>query len=207
MVLTAKQERFCQEYVVDFNATQAAIRAGYSAKTAGAIGAENLRKPQIAARIAELMRPKTEAAAFTRELVLQELGRQLKADPRKLFTEGGSLKSIHEIDDDNASAISSIEVRTERGEEGDEPAVITKIRRFDKLKAIDLAGRHFGLFPSKVEHTGANGEPLPGQAAIDPLEVARQIGFALAAAAQKIAGRQPASPIPVIEAQPVKAKT
>lgn len=55
MALNARQERFCLEYVIDGNATQAAIRAGYSVRTAGATGAENLKKPHIRARIDELM--------------------------------------------------------------------------------------------------------------------------------------------------------
>ena len=51
--MTPKQERFAQEYLIDLNATQAAVRAGYSKKTAGVIGGENLKKPDIAAAIAE----------------------------------------------------------------------------------------------------------------------------------------------------------
>jgi Terminase small subunit len=57
--MTPKQERFCAEYLIDLNATQAAIRAGYSKKTAASIGEENLRKPEIQAKILELMAKKT----------------------------------------------------------------------------------------------------------------------------------------------------
>ena len=53
--LTAKQKRFCEEYLIDLNGTQSAIRAGYSEKTACAIGTENLRKPLISSYIAQLM--------------------------------------------------------------------------------------------------------------------------------------------------------
>ena len=72
-MLTDKQERFCLEYVVDFNATEAAKRAGYSAKTAHAIGWENLRKPEIADRLSGLRSEDATATELTREFVIQGL--------------------------------------------------------------------------------------------------------------------------------------
>lgn len=71
--LTDKQSRFVEEYLVDFNATQAAIRAGYSVDTAYSIGWENLRKPVIAARIAELGQKTADELGMTREYVLVKL--------------------------------------------------------------------------------------------------------------------------------------
>lgn len=68
--LTAKQEQFCQEYLIDLNGTQAAIRAGYSEKTAQAISAENLAKPLIAARISELMRERQSRVQISQDDVL-----------------------------------------------------------------------------------------------------------------------------------------
>ncbi len=71
--LTAKQERFCQEYVVDFNATQAAIRAGYSEHTAYSIGWENLRKPEIHTRITELSNETADQLGLTQRRILLKL--------------------------------------------------------------------------------------------------------------------------------------
>ncbi len=71
--LTAKQERFCLEYVVDFNATQAAIRAGYSEPSAHVIGWENIRKPKIAERLADLQSEGATKTQLTREFVLEGL--------------------------------------------------------------------------------------------------------------------------------------
>jgi phage terminase small subunit len=71
--LTAKQSRFCQEYVVDFNATQAAIRAGYSEHTAYSIGWENLKKPEIASRLADLQSENATETQLTREFVIEGL--------------------------------------------------------------------------------------------------------------------------------------
>jgi len=71
--LTAKQEQFCQEYMIDLNASAAAIRAGYSEKTAGVMGHENLNKPQIADRIAELKKSRAEKVSISQEDVLNNL--------------------------------------------------------------------------------------------------------------------------------------
>ncbi len=68
--LTAKQERFCKEYITDFNGSQAAIRAGYSESTAKEIASENLTKPNIVARIEELKQPIEERLGITAEFVL-----------------------------------------------------------------------------------------------------------------------------------------
>lgn len=85
MVITAKQKRFCDEYLIDMNATQAAIRAGYSKKTAGAIGSENLKKPEIRAYIDARLEPMEDNTIMRAEEVQQvitEIARD-KAAPRK----------------------------------------------------------------------------------------------------------------------------
>jgi phage terminase small subunit len=70
--LTDKQEMFCKEYIIDLNATQAATRASYSAKTAGVIGLENLGKPLIQARLAELMKERSERVKIDADWVLRQ---------------------------------------------------------------------------------------------------------------------------------------
>lgn len=70
--LTSKQQRFAEEYLIDLNATQAAIRAGYSAKTAGQVGFENLKKPQIAAAVAKAKRERSEATKIDAQWVLRQ---------------------------------------------------------------------------------------------------------------------------------------
>lgn len=77
-VLTPKQQRFVEEYLVDFNATQAAIRAGYSAKTAPAIGCENLTKPNITEALAERAKRLTEEADVTTKDVIDGLLREAR---------------------------------------------------------------------------------------------------------------------------------
>ena len=73
MALTAKQERFVAEYLIDLNATQAAIRAGYKEKSAYAVGAENLRKPQIAEAIAKAQAARSERTEVTMDWVVSQL--------------------------------------------------------------------------------------------------------------------------------------
>nr|RDS95582.1 terminase small subunit [Cereibacter sphaeroides f. sp. denitrificans] len=82
--LTARQEAFVREYLIDLNATQAAIRAGYSAKTAEAIGSENLRKPLIAAAIAEAQAARFERLELDADALLARAATILQADPREL---------------------------------------------------------------------------------------------------------------------------
>lgn len=92
--LTDKQERFIQEYMIDFNATQSAIRAGYSAKTAYSIGEENLRKPEIKLRIEELQAEVIKDIKITKERLLNDLNDILainKFEPKGAFA---ALKAI-----------------------------------------------------------------------------------------------------------------
>lgn len=83
--LTAKQSRFVDEYLLDLNATQAAVRAGYSPKRADAIGFENLRKPDIAAAIAERMKAREERTEITQDMVLHRYWAIATANPNELI--------------------------------------------------------------------------------------------------------------------------
>lgn len=82
--LTAKQQRFVDEYLVDLNATQAAIRAGYSADTAGAIGHENLKKPEIQLALQEARKEQQKRTGITADAVLLEIANVAMADAREL---------------------------------------------------------------------------------------------------------------------------
>ncbi len=71
--LTDRQERFCREYIIDYNATDAAIRAGYSKKTAYSIGSENLKKPELLARVRELQTEQAERLCINADWVVMQL--------------------------------------------------------------------------------------------------------------------------------------
>ena len=110
--LSPKQNLFVQEYLIDKNATQAAIRAGYSAKTAEIIGFENLRKPKIKEKIDYELATEAERLGITRQRVLDEMARCAFFDVRKLFNADGSLKDILDLDPDTAAAIAGLEIES-----------------------------------------------------------------------------------------------
>jgi phage terminase small subunit len=162
--MTPKQLRFVEEYLVDLNATQAAIRAGYSEKTAYSIGEENLKKPEIASAVEAAMQERSKRTEITADRVLQELAKIGFADIRKLFTEEGGLRRIESLDDDAAATLSSVEVITRRvpGSDRDDPEYenVAKIKLWDKRAALVDLGRHLKLFTDKVEASGPDGSPL-----------------------------------------------
>lgn len=125
--LTAKQEAFCQEYLIDLNAAQAAIRAGYSEKTAAVIGCENLTKPNIAEHIANLKAARSAKTAITAEYVLSSLH---KVAERCMQEEAVT-------DSDGGS----------KGE--------FRFEHSGANKSLELLGRHLGLFVDKREISGA----------------------------------------------------
>lgn len=158
--LTPKQSAFVQEYLIDLNATQAAIRAGYSEDTARSIGNENLTKPNIAAAIEEAQQERLKRTHISQDRVLKELARLSFSDLRNVLTPGGSLIDPQDWDDDTAAAISSIEVVTVAGDKGkdeDGNTVVErthKIKVWDKNSALEKLGKHMKMFTDKTEVVG-----------------------------------------------------
>ena len=165
MALTAKQERFVAEYLIDLNATQAAIRAGYSAKTADKQGSQLLGKTSIAAAIQEAQSKRSARTEITQDRVLQELARIGFADIRKAVAWGSApdgaidengepalypvdLKPSSEVDDETAAAISEVSL-TAQG---------VKLKMHDKLNALDKIARHLGM----LNGSGADEGEAPG---------------------------------------------
>lgn len=149
-MLTDKQARFVDEYLVDLNATQAAVRAGYSAKTASVIGAENLAKPNIQKAIQarqEELKIKTE---ITQEWVVERYRRIVEGcDKRLFFNNDGSVKPPSEWSAEMGMAVAYFEVQ-ELGDEGLAVSV-SKLRFQDARAALDSLARHLGMFKDKVE--------------------------------------------------------
>ena len=156
MTLTAKQEAFCNEYLIDLNATQAAIRAGYSPNTAQEQSSQNLSKLIIADRIAELMKLRSERTRISADRVLTELAKLGFCDIREYFVGESGLKSVSELDDDAAAALQMVKVRRSRSGETDEdgrPIVdeVVEIKLADKRAALELLGKHLGLFTDRLK--------------------------------------------------------
>lgn len=151
MELTPKQKRFIDEYLIDLNATQAAIRAGYSNKTAYSIGQENLKKPEIQKVISQKQKEHSEKTGITIERVLKERARLAFFDPRKLFNSDGSPKSIHELDDDTAAVLAGIDVVNIGNDEMGAGQVL-KIKLSDKTSSLTALERHLGMYNDKMTH-------------------------------------------------------
>ncbi len=158
--LNDKQKRFVEEYLVDLNATQAAIRAGYSKKTAMEQGYQLLQKTSVSNAIAKAQEKRSKRTQVTQDRVVQELARLGFSDLRKALTPNGSLLNPEEWDDDTAAAISSIEVVTNTGEAGkdDDGRKIVehthKIKVWDKNAALEKLGKHLGLYLDRTEVSG-----------------------------------------------------
>ena len=155
MTLNAKQQRFADEYLVDRNATQAAIRAGYSAKTAGSQGQRFLKAPEIRAAIEIGEAERKKRTEITADWVLHRLKMLADGDIRRLYDANGELLNPADLDDETAYAVASVEVVTEQKGRGIVEHT-AKMKLSDKRAALVDIGRHLGMFKDKVdvEHSG-----------------------------------------------------
>ncbi|MEK9754285.1 MAG: terminase small subunit, partial [Rhodospirillaceae bacterium] len=154
--LTPKQARFVAEYLVDLNATQAAIRAGYSARTAKQQGTRLLSKAAVSAAIANGSQEHIERAGMTADEVIAAIVEIARGDIRGMFDENGSLKRPAEWDDATAAAVAGLDVVTVRAGEG-EVEHVAKIRRTDRLRALDMLCRYHSLYNDKLDVSVTDG--------------------------------------------------
>lgn len=146
MALTLKQKRFVVEYLIDLNATAAAKRAGYSEKTAYSIGLETLKKPEIQNAIQEAMQKRQQRTEITQDMVIQELAKLGFFDIRKLFDKDGKPMDISKLDDDTAAALVGLDVQDVSDSDGNYVGFIKKYKMADKIKALELLGKHLGTW-------------------------------------------------------------
>lgn len=158
--LTAKQQRFVDEYLVDLNASAAARRAGYSAKTAGQIGERLLKKVEVRQALAEAIKARRERTHITQDRVLRELSRIAFFDIRRLYNADGTLKRPDQLDDEAAAGLAGVDVVEQMtysadgdGELTATPTLTKKAKVFDKTAALTLAMRHLGMLNDKLELT------------------------------------------------------
>ena len=165
-MLTAQQQRFVAEYLIDLNATQAAIRAGYSARTADRQGSRLLRHVEVAAAVKDgqaarlaaaqaQLEQETGEAVITAVRVLLEMTRLATVDLRDYFDAAGNLKPIRDWTPAMGAAAASFEVIKKNAQAGD--GIIDTIHKFkiwDKTRALDMLGKHFGRLTERLEHSG-----------------------------------------------------
>jgi phage terminase small subunit len=213
MSLNPKQQRFVEEYVKDFNATQAAIRSGYSQKTAGQIGEENLRKPEIKEAVEALKKKASDANEVTVARVLQGILRVAELDPRKAYDSKGDLLPIHKLPDEVAFAISGIDTEEIYEYERGTRKNIGKVRKLkfsSRDRALELLGRYLAMFLDRAELTGKNGKPLIPSASSEHVKILGQLtDEQLDALGDKIKTilRKPREDVPAPKAKSGKTKT
>ena len=156
--MTPKQKLFAEEYFKDLNATQSAIRAGYSKKTAYAIGQENLKKPEIQKAIQELMNKRSKINEITADNVLKELASIAFADS----TDYAKIKHKTVVNDvtGEKEEVTYVEFTdTDDLSEEQKKAISTikytrngiAVETHNKLKALELLGKHLGMFEEQQE--------------------------------------------------------
>ena len=163
--LLPKQIKFIDEYLVSANATQAALRAGYSPKTAHVIGQNNLKKVAIAALLAEKQKEiddrqavRLQAMELTNARVEKEIARISFFDARKMFNKAGEPLPITELDDDTAACIVGIEVLEQWEGVGTERRLVGQIKKYkiaDKNAALDKAAKILGMYEADNKQTKA----------------------------------------------------
>lgn len=150
--LTRKQARFVEEYMVDLNGTQAAIRAGYLPRAANEQASKMLAKGNVRARVDEALAERSRRTGITADRVLRELA-------RVAFANAGDLVNLQTAEvrpttvADDTAAISSVRIKQVPTPEG--MGVEREIRLADKNRALELLGKHLGMFADKVKFEGA----------------------------------------------------
>ncbi len=143
--LTAKQKRFCDEYLIDLNATQAAIRAGYSEKTAKQIGQENLTKPDLQEYIRKQMDEKEDALIAKQDEVLKYLTAVMRREKTESVVVTLSKETTKYVPDENGT------MRKQTIKEEIPQIVEIPAKLSDSNKAAELLGKRYSLFTDKVQ--------------------------------------------------------
>lgn len=147
--LTPKERRFCDEYLISFNGTQAAIKAGYSKKTARNIANQNLAKLHIQQYLSVRKKKMADKLELSQERVMQEIARIALFDFRKLFNENGSLKAIADMDDEAAAVLASVDVEElfeYVDKEKNHIGFTKKLKTWNKVQALEMLAKHYKIF-------------------------------------------------------------
>jgi phage terminase small subunit len=151
--LTPKQQRFADEYLIDLNQTQAAIRAGYSVKTATEQASRLLTNVNISAYISERMAEHSARTGVNQERIIRELARIAFLDPTQLVNMD-SAEILADTSVDDRAAIASVKVKTMSG---DVEMIEREVKFADKIKALELLGKRYAMWTDKVNLEGELG--------------------------------------------------
>lgn len=141
--LTPKQQRFCEEYVIDFNATRSAIASGYSPKTAKSIASENLSKPYIQAYISEVQKDLSKLSGVTALRNILELKKLAYSSVASFKEDWMTEREFSELTEDQKACFSEITHQTKTFEGSTEE--IVKFKLHDKQRAIEILNKMLGF--------------------------------------------------------------
>lgn len=145
--LTVKQRMFVEEYLIDLNATQAAIRAGYSAKTADQQGSRMLANVKVQQAIAERMAERSKRTGVSQDRVVLELAKVAFLKMTDVVDRNGAIKQ--DASEDDLACIESIKYKESDNEYGG--SVEREVKVASKLKALELLGKHLGMWNDKLD--------------------------------------------------------
>ncbi len=160
--LTPRQQLFVVEFMVDLNAMQAAIRAGYTASYAKHHAAELQAMPHVAAAIAVEMEQRSKRTKIDADWLLTRLAAEADADIADIYDENGAIKPVKEWPMVfRTGLVVGLEVEEMR-ENGVTIGTIRKVKQSDRIKRLELIGKHVDVqaFKERVEHTGKDGAPI-----------------------------------------------
>lgn len=163
--LTGKEKRFVQEYLKDLNQTQAAVRAGYTKHpdAARSIASRLATKANISTAIALGMAERAKAVQVDAHFVISELKKIANVDIAQAYDANGNLLSFDQMPEDVRRSIAGVETVEEYegfGKDRTWTGYTKKVKFWPKDKALELLGKHIGMFTDKIEHSGPGGEPL-----------------------------------------------
>ena len=164
--MTDAQKRFCDEYLIDLNATRAYKVAYPNCKkdeTASQAGSRLLRNVKVQEYIAEKMKEREKRTEITQDMIIKELAKIALFNIKDIYNENGTLKKVTELDDDTAKAISGVKIQQKAGamkislsKKHDEvpiehiPEQTVEFKTNDKTKALELLGKHLGMFKENI---------------------------------------------------------
>lgn len=158
--MTPRQEQFVREYLIDLNATQAAIRAGYSAKTARQIGERLLTYVDVAEAIRLAMAERSRRTQVTADRVLEELAKIAFFDILGAFNPNGTLKALDDMTPDARAVIANFDVSDVHDRDGNVVGRLSRVRLADKVAVLTLLMRHLGMLNDKIRVQGDAENPL-----------------------------------------------
>jgi len=149
--LTPRQQLFAQEYIVDLNGTQAALRAGYKPSTAHQAACVNLQKGHVLKAIKDAMDARAARTAITADRVLRELGRIGFCDPKAFYDDTGDVRAVGSLGRDHRAAIQQMKIHVEKSEDGEAAVYVKSIKFHSKLKALEMIAKHLGIMQERFE--------------------------------------------------------